>query len=186
MPFDSLLSSFGIDVIIKTCKLFLKKKNTIISEYPKDFENLALDNDEKKIFLGNIYLDFFTGDTLVLKVRGKAPILIEGISKIKGEKIKITNLSFKNYVPIDTFKMSKMIPSKNDTVDLIVKKEISYPDNSFKAMDTTIMIRINDTSYKLSLVTGKPLSTVTWACTPGKVAYHIYSEGVKKYYVLKL
>jgi hypothetical protein len=164
----------------------LKEKKIIISEDPKNFENIALDNDEKRVFLGNIYLDYFSGDTLVIKVSGKAPILIEGMSKIKGEKIKITNLSFKNYVPIDTFKMSKIIPSNNDTADLIVKRKVSYPDNSFKSLDTTIMIRINDISYTLSLITEKPLATITWACTPGKIAYHIYSEGVKKYYVLKL
>lgn len=174
-------------IVIKTGKLLFKKKNIIISGEIKDYEDLALDFEDEKFFLGRIYIDYFTDDTLVLKLKGMAPIYLEGLNKINGEVLKISHIEFVKYSAIDTETIHTIYYYNQDSVDMGKEKiEKFYPDNSSKNIKTSISLTINKVVYRLPLITEEPYRTITWACSPGKISYRIYSVGVKKYYVLKL
>lgn len=179
---DSLM---GRTVVIKTHKLFLKKKNCLILWKSSPQRGGWLEHDEYNLFCGRIHVDIDWNDTLYFKIRGYAPIVIEGLKKIKGDKITITNIHLQKYTPVDT-SIIDHIPYSHDTVDS--KNEtvkVSYPNNSLKKIKDSLALTINGVLYHL-VVKSKYRCDDTWACTPGKVAYHIVYIGYWKDYILKL
>lgn len=179
---DSLM---GRTVVIKTHKLFLRKKNCLILWKSSPETGGWLKHDEYSLFCGRIHMNIDWNDTLYFKIRGYAPIVIEGLHKIKGDKITITNMHLQKYTPVDTSSFDH-IPYRNDSVDSKHETvKVSYPNNSLKKIKDSLALTINGVQYHL-VVKSKRRYDVTWACTPGKVAYHIVYIGYWKDYILKL
>lgn len=182
------LTAQGKLVIIKTGKTFLHKKDvsifTTIQDLRHDIENNGPDEIDNNRF-GRLFIEFFTSDTLVIKINKYVPFVIGGLSKIKCDTILISNLPLTEYVPVDSMWQSTVI-YHDDTVDAKAERdEHFFPKHSHEFPNYKAQILLNQKLYTFNTYS-EPYDIYIWACTPGKIAYHQHIIGIRKYYILNL
>jgi len=123
-------------------------------------------------------------DTLILKLDKHIPIIIEGITKIASDTIRITELVFTEYIPIDSMATTSNVYNKRKKKYISTKKN-SNPENFSKLKIVESGIRINDNFYKIE-VDKEYYNVMITYCTPGKYRYKQKIVGTKVCYIVRL
>lgn len=173
------------DIVLKTRKYFLKEKDFILTQGIND---LLIDKtfSSDKILFGNMHIDYYTEDSLLIKIYGKMPILIIGFQNLDTSDLIITKLPLTDYTPIDTFHLETTKLDKYGKADKTsITTEISTPYNSDKFEYTQEQLIINGNTYISKLISRPHVSSGVY-CIPGKVSHKQFFKGIEKIYVFEI
>lgn len=136
------------------------------------------------IFKGDVILENYPEDTLIIEIGQNIPIIIDGIKNIPSDTITISNLKLTHYVPIDSSFTTITRYGHNRSGKYHITKRKYMPLNSKQQVAENISININGAAHAFVLES-VPENTFSIYCTPGEKSYSVETYGVRKYYVLK-